>query len=193
MASSLPPKDPSIALIPILGQPTIHIGHSLLGSASSSPASIEQTKLRSPDASYIATKTLALAPSDTYILIADQRVWGIWGKDSSRGAVSTTLNATTGAKDTSGAAKGDEEKEKEDKEAKARLMPLLHPPGEPSKSRVQKARLEDLMFLHGCTRSTVILALGGGMTDDLAGFVAATFMRGVSLVPNFHLIPEIRS
>ncbi|KAJ7595990.1 Shikimate dehydrogenase [Mycena floridula] len=210
MALSSPPKDPSITLIPILGQPTIHIGQSLLGSPSSSVESPSSEQSKGPDTSYIATKTLALAPSDTYILIADERVWGIWGErlgrafegvgvrvqkgisakptDSSRGAGSTT-NATTGAKDTTGAAKGDEEKEKgdegkekEEKEAKARLIPLLHPPGEPSKSRVQKARLEDLMFLHGCTRSTVILALGGGVTGDLAGFVAATFMRGVRYI-----------
>ena len=34
----------------------------------------------------------------------------------------------------------------------------------------------------GCTRDTVILALGGGVVGDMIGFVAATYMRGVRFV-----------
>jgi len=38
-------------------------------------------------------------------------------------------------------------------------------------------------MLHlGCDRQTVVVALGGGVIGDLAGFAAATFMRGVAFV-----------
>ena len=52
-------------------------------------------------------------------------------------------------------------------------------PGETSKSRRTKAEIEDWLLKQGCTRDTVILALGGGVMGDLIGFVAATYMRGV--------------
>ncbi|KAK5175751.1 3-dehydroquinate dehydratase (3-dehydroquinase) [Saxophila tyrrhenica] len=52
-------------------------------------------------------------------------------------------------------------------------------PGETSKSRKTKAQIEDWLLQQGCTRDTVILALGGGVMGDLIGFVAATYMRGV--------------
>jgi pentafunctional AROM polypeptide len=52
-------------------------------------------------------------------------------------------------------------------------------PGETSKSRKTKAEIEDWLLQQGCTRDTVILALGGGVLGDLVGFIAATYMRGV--------------
>jgi pentafunctional AROM polypeptide len=56
------------------------------------------------------------------------------------------------------------------------------PPGENSKSRTTKAQVEDWMLAHGCTRDTVIIALGGGVMGDMIGYVAATYMRGVRFV-----------
>lgn len=56
------------------------------------------------------------------------------------------------------------------------------PSGERSKSRRQKEKLEDRLLRDGFGRDTVVLALGGGVTGDLAGFVAATYMRGVPVV-----------
>lgn len=52
-------------------------------------------------------------------------------------------------------------------------------PGETSKSRKTKAEVEDWLLQQGCTRDTVLLALGGGVLGDLIGFVAATYMRGI--------------
>nr|POE53554.1 pentafunctional arom polypeptide [Quercus suber] len=52
-------------------------------------------------------------------------------------------------------------------------------PGETSKSRKTKAAVEDWLLKQGCTRDTVILALGGGVVGDMIGYVAATYMRGV--------------
>lgn len=56
------------------------------------------------------------------------------------------------------------------------------PPGEGSKTRATWGRLTDRMLEAGCGRDTAVVALGGGVTGDLAGFVAATFMRGVPVV-----------
>ncbi|HET6578849.1 MAG TPA: 3-dehydroquinate synthase [Gemmatimonadales bacterium] len=59
---------------------------------------------------------------------------------------------------------------------------LTFPPGEPSKTREQWARLTDLLLDQGYGRDTGIVALGGGVAGDLAGFVAATYMRGLRYV-----------
>jgi 3-dehydroquinate synthase len=56
------------------------------------------------------------------------------------------------------------------------------PAGEASKTRMQWARLTDELLAAGLGRDTAILALGGGVVGDLAGFVAATYMRGVPVV-----------
>jgi 3-dehydroquinate synthase len=54
--------------------------------------------------------------------------------------------------------------------------------GEARKSRATKEEIEDRMLAMGCGRDTVLVALGGGVTGDLAGFVAATYMRGVPYI-----------
>jgi 3-dehydroquinate synthase len=43
-------------------------------------------------------------------------------------------------------------------------------------------RLLNYMAENGITRSDIIVALGGGVTGDLAGFAAATYMRGIRYV-----------
>jgi 3-dehydroquinate synthase len=53
------------------------------------------------------------------------------------------------------------------------------PAGEAHKTRENWARLTDEMLAAGFGRDTTIIAIGGGVVGDLAGFVAATFMRGV--------------
>jgi 3-dehydroquinate synthase len=56
------------------------------------------------------------------------------------------------------------------------------PAGESAKTREQWARLTDALIAAGFGRDTTILALGGGVIGDLAGFVAATYMRGIPFV-----------
>ncbi len=56
------------------------------------------------------------------------------------------------------------------------------PSGEIHKTRATKEKLEDALAASGCGRDTVIVALGGGMVTDLAGFAAATWHRGVPWV-----------
>jgi len=55
------------------------------------------------------------------------------------------------------------------------------PDGEQYKSLESAGKLYQQLAESGAERSTVILALGGGVIGDLAGFVAATYMRGVPL------------
>ena len=51
--------------------------------------------------------------------------------------------------------------------------------GEKSKNRRIKARLEDALFRMGHRRDSCLIALGGGVTTDLVGYIAATFCRGI--------------
>jgi len=56
------------------------------------------------------------------------------------------------------------------------------PDGDRSKSLAQVARLYEAFLDAGADRSSVVIALGGGMVGDLAGFAAATLLRGLPLV-----------
>ncbi len=59
---------------------------------------------------------------------------------------------------------------------------LTVPAGEMYKSREQWSALTDALLDAGYGRDGGIVAVGGGVVGDLAGFVAATFMRGVPVV-----------
>jgi 3-dehydroquinate synthase len=59
---------------------------------------------------------------------------------------------------------------------------LTIPAGESNKTREIWARLTDQMLATKFGRDSVVIALGGGVVGDLAGFVAATFMRGIPVV-----------
>lgn len=56
------------------------------------------------------------------------------------------------------------------------------PAGEKYKTRETKAGLEDRMFEREFGRDSAVIALGGGVVGDLAGFLAATYMRGIPVI-----------
>lgn len=56
---------------------------------------------------------------------------------------------------------------------------LTVPSGEASKSLVEAGRLWESLAQLGIDRQTVVVAVGGGVVGDLAGFVAAGFARGI--------------
>jgi 3-dehydroquinate synthase len=60
-----------------------------------------------------------------------------------------------------------------------RLLLCPFPPGEAHKTRDTKAALEDRLLEAGLSRQSCVVALGGGISLDLGGFVAATYLRGV--------------
>jgi shikimate kinase/3-dehydroquinate synthase len=59
---------------------------------------------------------------------------------------------------------------------------LVVEPGEASKSFALYASLCEQLVARGLDRGSEIFALGGGVIGDLAGFVAATLFRGISIV-----------
>jgi len=56
------------------------------------------------------------------------------------------------------------------------------PPGEETKNMDYAIKIYDFLVEHRAERDDIIIALGGGMIGDLAGFVAATFLRGMPWV-----------
>ncbi len=59
---------------------------------------------------------------------------------------------------------------------------FVFPAGEKSKVRKTKEMIEDAMLAKGFRRDCCVVAVGGGVVSDLAGFVAGTFGRGVPFV-----------
>ncbi|HEV7371116.1 3-dehydroquinate synthase [Arenibaculum sp.] len=60
--------------------------------------------------------------------------------------------------------------------------PVVLPAGERTKSFAQFENLLEELLGRGIDRSTLLLALGGGVVGDLAGFAAATALRGIDFV-----------
>ncbi|KAF3935947.1 hypothetical protein ABW19_dt0202036 [Dactylella cylindrospora] len=106
---------------------------------------------------YIAKDVVANLKSSTYVIITDTNLAPLYLAQLEK-AFKEALSAV---------------------EEPPRLLHYEISPGEQSKSRGTKADVEDWLLSQGCTRDTVILALGGGVIGDMIGFVAATFMRGV--------------
>jgi len=59
---------------------------------------------------------------------------------------------------------------------------IVLPAGEASKTLEHTARVLDALAGLGASRDAAVIALGGGVVGDLAGFAAATWMRGVDFV-----------
>lgn len=56
------------------------------------------------------------------------------------------------------------------------------PAGETSKCAQQLFRLYDEMLAFGMTRTDLVIALGGGVVGDLAGYAAASLLRGIPFI-----------
>lgn len=59
---------------------------------------------------------------------------------------------------------------------------IVFPAGEENKTRKTKEFVEDTMLELGYRRDCCIIAIGGGVVTDLAGFVAGTFGRGIPFI-----------
>lgn len=94
------------------------------------------------------------APAHRYALIADSRVGELYGRTAVEALGAADLEADL----------------------------FLFPAGEWNKTREEWARLTDGMLRAGFGRDAAVVALGGGVTGDLASFVAATYMRGLPVV-----------
>jgi 3-dehydroquinate synthase len=106
----------------------------------------------------------ALLPDHRVAIVADQTVAQTYGAKALASIISggMKLGATTGG--TTGAAL------------------FTFPAGESNNSRTTWGSLTDQLVAGGHRRDSVIVSLGGGVTCDLAGFVAATYLRGIPVV-----------
>ena len=64
----------------------------------------------------------------------------------------------------------------------AQIHEVQLPDGEAHKNWQTLQLIFDALLEHGCDRKTVLFALGGGVVGDMAGFAAASYMRGVPFV-----------
>ena len=67
-------------------------------------------------------------------------------------------------------------------EAGFQVFPAVIPPGEGSKTLYWANELYTAAIRAGLDRKAAFIALGGGVVGDLAGFAAATYLRGVDFV-----------
>ena len=96
----------------------------------------------------------AHAPAHRYALISDSNVAPLYGEEAVASCRRAGLTADL----------------------------FTFPAGEKHKTRRQWSILTDLLLEAGLGRDAAVVAVGGGVTGDLAGFVAATFLRGVPVV-----------
>jgi len=62
------------------------------------------------------------------------------------------------------------------------IVPITLPDGEQHKNWETLNRIFDALLEHRCERGTTLIALGGGVVGDLAGFAAAAYLRGVPYI-----------
>jgi len=62
------------------------------------------------------------------------------------------------------------------------VVPITLPDGERHKNWETLNRIFDTLLEHRCERGTTLIALGGGVVGDLAGFAAAAYLRGVPFI-----------
>ncbi|KXK13939.1 MAG: 3-dehydroquinate synthase [Chloroflexi bacterium OLB14] len=68
------------------------------------------------------------------------------------------------------------------REAGYAAHPFRIPPGEEHKTLATVSRVYDFLIDHRVERSDFVVCLGGGVVTDLAGFAAATCLRGIDFV-----------
>lgn len=89
-----------------------------------------------------------------FAVVSDENVWGIYGK--------AFVEAS--------------------REVGVEVFEIVIPAGEKSKSRSMKEYIEDRMLEERFQRNDMIIAFGGGVVGDIAGFVASTYLRGIRYI-----------
>ena len=94
------------------------------------------------------------APSGRCALISDENVDRLWGREVAGSLAAEGIDVVAAA----------------------------FPAGETHKTRETWAALTDVLMEAGLGRDSCVVSLGGGVVGDMAGFVAATFLRGVPFI-----------
>jgi len=104
--------------------------------------------------SAVGAEAKQLGRAETVCIVSESRVWPLYGD-----AVTESLE-----------------------HAGFRVLSYVFPAGEESKNAAVYLSLVNFLAEHKLTRSDLIVALGGGVVGDLAGFAAATFLRGIRFI-----------
>jgi len=148
--------------VSVIGSSAVHIGNGLL---SSIPAEI-----------------VAKVKASRFVIVSDANVWSLYGKQLVDAFLALGNFAMPGTSPLVGSYGQSPQTAGVLTAGKKLLITYQIPVGEVSKSREVKDAIEDFMLAHKCNRDTCMFALGGGVTGDLVGYVAATYMRGVPFV-----------
>lgn len=93
-----------------------------------------------------------ICPNSTAAIISDTNVWPLYGEAVSKSLIAVGMHA----------------------------IHFVFPAGEHSKNAITYLDILNFLAENKVTRSDLIIALGGGVVGDIAGFAAATYLRGVS-------------
>ncbi len=137
---------------PEASRPTTNVDHSAVRVVSASGAYPVRVGAGSLDR--LVDHALDAAPARRCALVSDATVDGLWGS-----SVAERLRG--GGFD---------------------VVRLTFPAGEAHKTRATWATLTDALLEAGLGRDCCVVSLGGGVVGDVAGFVAATYLRGVPFV-----------
>ena len=96
----------------------------------------------------------SLTGHSTVVIVTDSNVWGHWGQRLTAALAARDITAHT----------------------------IILPPGEQNKSLAGLGQVYDGFAQYQLRRNGLVVAFGGGVIGDLAGFAAATWMRGVPYV-----------
>ena len=102
----------------------------------------------------IGTEAKKLGKASTVCIVSESNVWPLYGK-----TVQESLET-----------------------AGFRVVAYVSPAGEKSKNGMNYLQLMNFLAENKLTRTDLILALGGGVVGDLAGFAAATYLRGIRFI-----------
>lgn len=96
----------------------------------------------------------SLGKAESVCIVSDSHVWPLYGAVAERSLLDAGL----------------------------RVCSFVFPAGEDSKTGATYLELLNTLARSSLTRSDLIVALGGGVVGDLAGFAAATYLRGIRLI-----------
>ena len=93
-------------------------------------------------------------PAGSMLVVSSPKVWRLWGRTLERGLKPSRIGPKV----------------------------ILIPDGEPKKNIHAVGRLMGAFLRAGADRQTAVVAFGGGVIGDIAGFAASIYMRGIPVI-----------
>ena len=102
----------------------------------------------------IGSHITRISKANKVCIVSDSNVWPLYGSKVTSGVTESGMDAVS----------------------------FVFPAGEESKNASTYLSLLNFLAEHQLTRTDLIIALGGGVVGDLAGFAAATYLRGIPFI-----------